>query len=145
MVPSDICDTRCGRGIRRTPLQEAFLQSSFPYCVKLNGRIATCGSLIAFFLPANLFFFHQSPSVRDGGNSADGVYAPSDTGDADDDTDGGSDDDTTSDESSSTGGQDRCKGCEEHFLSEELVDCSKCNAQYCHDGKSGLSSDQEVS
>lgn len=60
-------------------------------------------------MPDNLFFFHQSPSVRDGGDSADGDgYVPS--GEADDDTDGDSDEDTTSDECSSTGGGARCEG-----------------------------------
>ncbi|CAM9459462.1 unnamed protein product [Ectocarpus sp. 12 AP-2014] len=68
----------------------------------------------------------------------DSGYAPSEAGDTDEDTD----DDTASDECSSTGGETRCKGCEEDFYCE-LVECPTCNAQYCQDCENDLSSDKE--
>ena len=39
----------------------------------------------------------------------------------------------------------RCEGCEEDFSHGELVDCSKCNAQYCQGCESCLSSNVKVS
>ncbi|CAM9157067.1 unnamed protein product [Ectocarpus sp. 6 AP-2014] len=71
-------------------------------------------------------------------DSEDSGYAPSEAGD----TDGDTHVDTTSDECSSTGGETRCEGCEEDFYCE-LVECPKCNAQYCQDCENDLSSDKE--